>query len=161
MASAIVWRIARRPYALDRLGIGAQQDGGRWNHPGTAVLYAGCSVAIAALEKFAHLSGTTPPDLVLARIELPEGSSSRQPALTELPANWHAVPPGPASMDFGTRWAQQNESLVLYVPSALIQEERNAVINPSHHEFAGVRIAIERDFSFDRRMYEECKRRRT
>lgn len=152
MADA-VWRIARRPYALDRFGIGAREDGGRWNRPGTSVIYAGGTIAIAALEKFVHLAGVIPPDLVLVRIELPDGYSALSLTVADLPKDWDLLPPGPASMVFGTRWARENRSLVLYVPSVLVPEERNAVLNPGHPEFAGVKMTIERDFRFDPRMF--------
>ncbi len=153
MAAAVVWRIARRPYALDRLGIGARQDGGRWNRAGTGVIYAGCAIAIAALEKFVHLAGVVPPDLVLVRVELPAGCSAEKPKLADLPKDWDLVLAGPPSMDFGTTWARANRSLVLYVPSAVLREETNAVLNPHHAEFAAVEMTIERDFSYDPRLY--------
>ena len=151
---AVVWRIAQRRHALDRTGAGAREHGGRWNHPGTPVIYAGRSVGIAALERFVHLAGLAPPDLVLVRIELPEGCSTETPERAALPSGWNAVPGGPASMDFGTAWARAGRSLVLHVPSALVPEEGNAVLNPRHPEFAAVRLSIARPFSFDPRMYE-------
>ena len=153
MAGAAVWRIARRPHALDRLGIGARQDGGRWNQPGTAVIYTGRTIAIAALEKFVQLAGVVSPDLVLVRVELPSDSSVEEPELDDLPSDWNRVPAGPGSMAFGTTWARENRSLALYVPSALVREEKNAVLNPNHPEFAAVQMRVERDFQYDRRMY--------
>ncbi len=153
MADAILWRIARHAYALDRLGAGARDAGGRWNTVGTAVIYTGGTVGIAALEKFVHLAGVVPPDLVLVRVELPEGTSSETPTLAALPPDWNALRPGPASMQFGTRWAQENRSLVLYVPSAIVPEETNGLLNPNHAEFGAVRMAIEREFHYDSRMF--------
>lgn len=100
-----------------------------------------------------HLAGVTPPDLVLVRVSLPLKYSSEQPLLAELPADWDAVPVAPGSMQFGAEWAQANRSLVLYVPSALVREEGNAVLNPNHPEFAGVTMTIERTFHYDPRMY--------
>jgi RES domain-containing protein len=153
VAGAIVWRIAERAHALDRVGIGVRDYGGRWNRPGTAVIYAGATVGIAALEKFVHLAGVGPSDLVLVRVELPEKCSIEEPELADLPGDWNSVPIRPASMDFGTAWARKRRSLVLYVPSALVPEERNAVLNPSHPEFAAVRMSIQRDFQYDPRLY--------
>ena len=153
MPAADVWRIARRPHALDRLGVGAREAGGRWNFPGTSVIYAGGTIAIAALEKFVHLAGVVPPDLVLVRLTLPEGHTAEIAGLADLPEGWDRVPPAPASMDFGTRWAREGRSLVLYVPSALVREERNAVLNPEHPAFAGVAMHVEREFQYDPRMY--------
>jgi RES domain-containing protein len=153
LAGVVVWRIARRPHALDRLGTGARQDGGRWNQPGTPVIYAGCTVAITALERFVHLAGVVPPDLVLVRVELPRDHSAEKPRLSDLPKDWDLVPAGPGSMEFGTQWAQEKRSLVLYVPSAVLREECNAILNPSHGEFVAVKMTIERDFHYDARMY--------
>jgi RES domain-containing protein len=150
---AVVWRIAQRRHALDRTGAGARASGGRWNRPGTAVVYTGRTVGIAALERLVHVAGVVPPDLVLVRIELPPDCSVEEPALADLPADWHAVPIRPASMDFGTRWARERRSLVLHVPSAVVPEEGNAVLNPHHPEFAAVRMSIRRAFDYDPRMY--------
>lgn len=110
MAGAVVWRIARRIRALDRLGTGARLNGGRWNHPGTGVIYAGATVAIAALETFVHLAGAAPPDLVLVRVGLPDKHSAETPPLTDLPNDWDLLPAGSPSMDFGTRWARESRS---------------------------------------------------
>ena len=126
---------------------------------GTAVIYTGRTVAIAALEKFVHLAGVIPPDLVLVRVMLPDGASSEAPPVASLPPGWSALRPGPASMQFGTRWARENRSLVLYVPSAIVPEETNGVLNPRHPEFSAVRMKIEREFHYDARML--AKRRPT
>jgi len=56
-------------------------------------------------------------------------------------------------MDYGTGWIQASRSLVLYVPSAVVVEERNAILNPHHPEFQGVTMSIERAFTFDPRLY--------
>ncbi|MGH7368173.1 MAG: RES family NAD+ phosphorylase [Candidatus Rokuibacteriota bacterium] len=51
------------------------------------------------------------------------------------PPDWTALRPGPASMKFGTRWVQEKRSLILYVPSAIVPEETNGLLNPNHPEF--------------------------
>src|SRR2546425_5634843 len=124
-----LWRIARRPYALDKVGAGARDCGGRWNAVGTPVIYTGRTLGIAALEKFVHLSGVVPPDLVLVRVTVPDAASAETPRLADLPADWNAVRHGPPSMRFGTRWAREKRSLILYVPSAIIPEESNGIVN--------------------------------
>jgi RES domain-containing protein len=159
VAEAVLWRIARRAYALDKLGVGAREAGGRWNRVGTPVIYAGGTVSIAALEKFVHLAGVIPRDLVLVRVVLPDGTSSETPGAAELPPGWDALYPGPPSMEFGTQWAQEKRSLVLYVPSAIVPEETNGVVNPAHAEFATVRMEIERDFHYDSRMFARRRAR--
>ncbi|MBM4441102.1 MAG: RES family NAD+ phosphorylase [Candidatus Rokubacteria bacterium] len=150
---ASLWRIARRPFALDRSGAGARESGGRWNAVGTSVLYAGGSLAIAELETFVHTAGTVPADLVVVRVTLPDRASSEAPRLAELPRDWNVIPPAPGSIVFGTRWAAERRSLVLYVPSVIVPEERNAVLNPAHPAFAGVTLEIARPFAYDPRMF--------
>jgi RES domain-containing protein len=105
------------------------------------------------LEKFLHVAGIVPNDLVLVRVELPDEHSGEEPELTDLPGDWNLAPPGPGSMAFGSAWARANRSLILYVPSVLVPEERNAILNPNHPEFAEVRMRIEREFQYDPRMY--------
>jgi len=156
----LLWRIARRPQALDRLGIGARDGGGRWNLPGTAVIYTGATITIAALEKLVHIAGVVPADLVLVRVELPDTYSSERLALADLPVDWNAIRPGPGSMGFGTRWARENRSLVLYVPSVVIPEDLNGVINPNHPEFDRVNMTIERAFHYDPRIFGSRTRTR-
>jgi RES domain-containing protein len=148
----VLWRIARRPYALDRSGAGARDFGGRWNSLGTAVIYAGGSIAIAELETFVHLAGVLPSDLVLVRVDLPDRYSAETPGMGTLPPDWNAVPPGPGSMQFRTTWVTEHRSLVLYVPSVIVPEELNAVLNPNHPQFPEVKMEIARPFSFDPRM---------
>src|SRR5262249_51592911 len=125
----------------------------RWNRRGIPVIYAGRTTAIAALEKLVHLAEVVPSDLVLVRIGLPENCSTEEATAAHLPRGWDAVPVAAASMEFGTRWARENRSLVLYVPSALVREEINAVLNPNHHEFSGVKMTIERRFDYDGRLF--------
>ena len=55
-------------------------------------------------------------------------------------------------MNFGSQWARQNRSLVLYVPSAVVSEALNGVLNPNHPEFNAVTLTIERDFQYDPRI---------
>ena len=153
MAEATLWRITRRPYALEKAGAGAREYGGRWNVRGVAVIYTARSIAVAALEKFVHLAGIVPPDLVLVRIDLPDGCSIEAPALADLPKDWDSVPPSPASMEFGTTWARENRSLALYVPSVQVPEEGNAILNPSHREFRAVTMTVVRAFQYDRRLF--------
>ena len=135
------------------MGTGARLEGGRWNYPGTSVIYASASIAIAALEKFVHLAGVIPLDLVLVRVELQNNCSAEQLKLADLPQDWSLVPPGPTSMAIGTTWATENRSLVLYAPSVLVPEENNVLINPNHPEFRAVKMSIERDYRYDPRMH--------
>jgi len=137
------WRICRRPFA-DLSGDGARLYGGRWNSPGQAVVYAAEAAALAVLEVRVHLDldwSLLPADYVLMAIDL--GSLAIE-SLEETPAD-------PAA--FGDDWLEARRSPVLAVPSFLVRESRNLLINVAHPEVGKARIASIRPFSFDERLW--------
>lgn len=134
------------------LADGARLTGGRWNPRGVPVVYAGSSIALVALEYFVHLSGDEPADLVLLEIDAPDGTGAQSVLSEELPDRWQDDLA--ATQARGMEWIQSKGSLVLWVPSAIVPEERNALLNPGHPEWARVRVRLLRAFHFDRRMYK-------
>lgn len=144
-----VWRIAKRAYALDRTGAGGLHEGGRWHEAGVPVIYAGLSAEICAMEKLVHTGPILPVDLVLVALTLPYARDLYEEADVAMLPGWDALPPGGASVEFGTAFLRSGRALGLIVPSAVMPEARNVVLNPLHRRFADVGIAIERPFSFD------------
>jgi RES domain-containing protein len=147
-----VWRITRRPYqALD--GEGARLNGGRWNCEGVPVVYTSFALSLAALEYLAHVDiEDAPDDLVALEIEVPDDASSDQIGVDDLPKAWNEVEDHPACASFGDLWIRDGRALVLRVPSALIPNESNYLINPRHPDAARVRIVAVHSFSFDPRL---------
>jgi len=76
---------------------------------------------------------------------------SRVPA-SELPVNWRSYPPPEALADLGTRWAHELKSPVLAVPSAVIPQELNYLLNPLHSHFKRIRPGNSEAFRFDPRL---------
>lgn len=147
------WRIAKRAHALDRSGGGGFAEAGRWHEQGQAVLYAGLTPEICVLEKLAHTGQFLPADLVLVELALPEGADLYQePAPDELPTGWDVVPPGVASAAYGSRFLRAGAHLGLILPSAIVPEARNILINPLHPAFARATMAVLRPFRFDQRL---------
>lgn len=147
------WRVARRLHALDRLGTGARIAGGRWNSEGMAAIYAGLTPELAALEKLVHTGRFLPPDLVLVRIELPDDRDLYlEPGPKKLPAGWDALPSSPAAAAFGDTFLREMAKLGMVVPSAVMPEARNIIINPGHPAMAQVTMTIVRGFAFDPRL---------
>ncbi len=150
-----LWRITTRQWALDKRCDGARLYGGRWNPVGHPVMYAGSTIALCALEKFVHLAGAPHPPLVLVAIDVPGAETLHvQPALSTLPTGWADLPPSSGSQEFGRKWLQSNGELVMFVPSAIIPESFNALINPAHAAYENVTLEIVRDFTFDARMFK-------
>jgi RES domain-containing protein len=115
------------------------------------VVYAGSTVALVALEYFVHLSGDEPADLVLLRVQVPEGASVDTIPSARLPESWQAELG--LTQRLGREWIESRRTLVLTVPCAIVPEESNALVNPSHPEWNDVETAVMRAFHFDRRMY--------
>jgi RES domain-containing protein len=147
------WRIvkvSRASSAFD--GEGARLYGGRWNSPGTAVVYAAQSESLAALELLVHLQAS---HLLMAYCSIPVDYSE---ALVEtvdpdgLSPHWRDYPAPSALQQFGDRWAAEQRSAILRAPSAVIPGEWITIINPRHRDFGRLVIGSPKPFTFDPRL---------
>lgn len=156
--SHIVWRIAAdtNGYSADDLtGKGAEITGGRWNRKGTAMLYTATSRALACLETFVHLnSGGLPLNRYLIAIEIDDAlwNAARVETHATLPVGWDAEPASLTSIQFGTAWANALTSLLLLVPSVIVPEEANVLINARHRDAARIKATKVRKWLYDPRM---------
>lgn len=150
----IAWRICRASFApLD--GEGARLFGGRWNSGGVPVVYAASSLSLAALEYLVHVDpARVPDDLIAMRIEVPDGFGAERVVVDDLPVGWNALSDHVACITAGDAWAEACRALVLCVPSAVVPEEENVLVNPRHAGAAGVRVLSVRRFAFDSRLLE-------
>jgi RES domain-containing protein len=146
------WRLVRVKYANDVVsGAGAARAGGRWNSRGTAMIYTSSSQALAALETLVHLN----PRIVLAyktiamifAQELLETVTDAQ-----LPPDWRNEPPPLSTKMIGDHWIREGASAVLAVPSTIVPQELNYLLNPRHRDFTKIRFSKPEDFSFDPRL---------
>lgn len=150
------WRIAKRPFALDRQGVGARMAGGRWNSPGVAVVYAGMTPEIAAMEKLVHTGDILPDDLVLVRLDLPEKEGLyNYYEVEDLPGGWDALPGATAATGMGDKFVMAGNFLGMIVPSSVMPEAKNIVLNPNHNAFASVSMSVIRPFEFDSRLFSQ------
>lgn len=149
-----LWRIAQRRYALDTLCLGAAQYGGRWNPIGVPALYCGTSVAICSLEKFVHVDTALSPPMVLVAVDIPDGTHLYEPEPATLPAGWDALPISQAAQSFGGAWLAKGGELGMKVPSAIVPEESNVILNPRHPDYAAISLTVARPFTFDDRMFK-------
>jgi RES domain-containing protein len=147
--------LADLPPALRGLdGEGARQAGGRWNHRGVAVVYTSATLSLAALEYFVHLDpADVPGDLVAIPAEIPDTLTRREITADSLPANWQAYPAPDQLANLGTAWVRARTTAVLIVPSAIVPQERNVLLNPGHPDFRRIRLGAPAPFSFDPRLW--------
>ena len=149
-----LWRIDSARRAPDAFsGEGAYLYGGRWNRPGTRVIYASGTLALAALEKFVHLGAEAwEMKFVYFKITVPENVAVKTFPGALLPAGWDAVPVPQATMELGSAWAKGAVTAVLKVPSVLVPAESNYLINPAHPDFRKLKVGKPLPFCFDPRM---------
>jgi RES domain-containing protein len=153
-----VWRICRRRYADAAFsGEGPRLFAGRWNPARVAMVYASSHLSLAAIEVFVHLEvRTEPDDLVAVGAELPCSESELLPAarvlFAKLPKDWRRLE-SQSLRKMGADWIAAGRTLALMVPSAVIEDEWNVLINPAHPEMAGVKIHGKKPFRFDARMF--------
>jgi RES domain-containing protein len=151
-----VWRIAADTpdYGADDLtGKGAEKTGGRWNRKGTPVIYASCSIALTCLETVVHLGDPLPMNRYLIRIQIPSESwDARSVFIASAHVGWDALPAGLVSLDWGTHWAQSLRSLVAEVPSIVVPEECNLLLNPRHPDARMLAATKLRRWTYDTRI---------
>jgi len=150
------WRLTEAIFATTAFdGEGSQFSRGRWHSPGTRIVYAAGSRALAVLEVLTRLRGRTPnAPYVLIPATFPDHAVTRLAPET-LPADWRAYP-GPAILQtLGDAWIANQASLALQVPSAIIPEEPNFLINPRHPDVTSLTIGPAEAFRFDLRIFPE------
>lgn len=150
------WRLCKLPHAAHAFdGEGARRSGGRWNLPGTAVVYTSATLSLAALEMLVHFDAEeAPADLVAIPVAFPERLAIREVHVDALPAGWQSFPAPPELQEMGTAWARELATAVLSVPSAIVPHERNFVLNPAHRDFARFAIGQPEPFTFDPRLLQ-------
>lgn len=134
-------------------GIGAKKVGGRWNSPGIPIVYCSDSLALAALESLVHFeTSEAPPSMIAISAQVPENLVATPYQPVDLPEGWRRVTGHDGLINRGDRWQQSNDSAALAVPSVVIPQEFNILLNPEHPDFERIQIGSARSFSFDRRL---------
>jgi RES domain-containing protein len=147
------WRITKSAQAASAFdGEGARLHGGRWNSPGTSVVYTAQSEALAALELLVHLQSS---QLLLAYCSIAadfDASLIEAVDPASLPGNWREYPAPAALQTIGDRWVAEQRSLVLQVPSAIVPSEVNYLLAPQHPDFRRVALSKPKPFTLDPRL---------
>lgn len=148
------WRIVKANHqdsAFD--GEGARIAGGRWNRIGTPMIYTADSLALAVLEISVHLSQE---ELIQKKyFRVPVQFDSKLVAtldLARLPDDWDSLPPSESTQNIGTQWALSQKTSILKVPSTVVKEEFNYLINPIHPKFKKLLIGNPERVTFDPRI---------
>jgi RES domain-containing protein len=163
-----IWRIATDTpdyTADDQSGAGAKYTGGRWNRPGTPMLYCASSISLACLETLVHLKlGELPLNRYLICVEVPFSAwkAALQFSPTGPGVGWDAVPYGKISLDAGESWAGSKASLLYKVPSVVVPRETNVLINPLHPDASKLKFTKIERWTYDTRLviHEPVKKKK-
>jgi RES domain-containing protein len=147
------WRIFKTKHAAQPFdGEGARRSGGRWNSKGNRMVYTAGHYSLAVLEILVNLDRSSIlPSYSVSSVHFDD-------ALVEslnrsgLPANWRDSPAPLELQRIGDDWLASESSIVLEVPSAIIETENNYLINPQHLDFSLLSIDPPQPFTFDSRL---------
>lgn len=146
------YRLTRKKYAGSLSGKGAALYPGRWNREGQEVIYTATSRSLALVEILVHLPRSIiPQDILLQTIYIPSLLQIHKMTADQLPSGWNRVPPGPESQRIGSRLLQDH--MLVLVPSAIVQDEWNLLINPHFSGFSDIVLLSQEPFPLDKRLF--------
>ena len=136
-------------------GDGGLHGSARWHTKGRPIVYTATSQALATLEiavnlkrprivpSYRILEVQVPDTLVITLVE------------TILPQGWDRKDDEPLmARSIGDRWLASQASVALRVPSSVIPQEYNVLLNPGHPEYTQITYNEPLDFPFDPRTKE-------
>jgi RES domain-containing protein len=148
------WRIVPASTAAKAFsGEGARLYGGRWNSAGVAMVYASEHKSLAALEARVHVETTKKIKRYKCFAFHFDEKLMEVFRRASLPKDWQEEPPPPSIQSLGDAWVKAADSVILAVPSVIIPDELNYLINPNHKDFNKIKIEKPTDFAFDPRLF--------
>lgn len=144
-----VYRVVSMADAADPFGADGNDKGGRWTTPGTCCVYAARTPAGALLEFLAHLDDGPPDRLAMAVGQIPANAVLTQ---SNEPSGWAQRPYRDDVRQIGDAWVAEKHSHALMVPSALVPDEWNILLNPAHQGHAALRVVRLQPITLDARL---------
>jgi RES domain-containing protein len=147
------WRIFKTKHSAQAFdGQGARIAGGRWNSKGNRMVYTAAHYSLAVLEILVNLNQTgILPTYSICSVHFDETHVTRLDR-SLLPANWSRSPIPPETQRIGDDWLKSSRSLILEVPSAVVEVESNYLINPQHPDLARLVIDTPQPLVLDPRL---------
>lgn len=149
-----LYRICATEHINDLSGTGARIYGGRWNNAGYPIVYSSGSRSLAVLEFLVHVPMALAPDnLSIAEIIITDNVKRESITTSGLPSNWRGYPAPEQLAEIGTKWIKSKSSLLLDIPSAVVDQEVNTLLNPLHPDMKHVNLVKVVEFYFDSRLF--------
>ncbi len=148
----IIYRIASTNYIQDLTGTGAKLFGSRWNSVGIPMLYTGEHISLCLLEALVHVKHKQfLMQVSIIDIEVPAMDDMNEIKIAKLKKTWRED--DTYTKFIGDEFVGSNNALLMKVPSAVVEEEHNFLINPLHADFKKIKIINNRIFKADKRLY--------
>ncbi len=148
-----VYRIAKKKYLNDLSGMGAKINGGRWNREGMQMLYTSEHLSLAVLEVLANqFRKKIDKRFGFLKLELPNNKIIEHTEIEDLEEGWRVSQYNEQTVGLGTNWLLSQQSLALKVPSAVLAQENNILINPYHKDFDKLVVIESSEVNLDGRV---------
>ena len=147
------WRLVhKRRVASAFTGDGARRYGGHWNSKGRKAIYTADSLALATLEIMVHAIAYE--DLLLFFYFQVRFSEDLVETIDSesLPRHWRKDPAPLSCKKFGDRWLASGPKPILKIPSVVLPEGCNYILNPDHPQWAQIKLSKPRPFTLDHRI---------
>lgn len=147
------WRVVKEKHARTAFdGEGARRAGGRFNSPGTAVVYTSDSLALALLEVAVHVPSYVQ---LYGRVYVPvrfDDDLIEILRMEDLPPDWRTAPPSRSTQGIGDDWVRKQRTAVLRVPSVIVPSAYNYILNPAHPDFTRIDVGAPETLPVDPRL---------
>ena len=145
-----LWRISNHR-TLD--GRGGLETSARWHTQGRPIVYLAESVAGALTEVLVHLElspAHLPKSYRLLKVEVPDEISIEALSAKALGETW--ANDETLTRTVGDQWLASKRTALLRVPSAIIPETFNLLLNCAHEEARRLKIVSHREYPWDLRL---------
>lgn len=146
----ILWRISNH---VSLAGDGGMRASGRWHTRGRRVVYCSESPAAALLEILVHFEidvRDLPTRYRLLKLRAPDALVVEDLLAADLPPDW--IEQTDRTRAIGDRWLQAGRSTLLRVPSAVVPETFNVLLNPGHAQAGKLEVVQVSEHAIDPRL---------
>ncbi|MCP3663234.1 MAG: RES family NAD+ phosphorylase [Gammaproteobacteria bacterium] len=149
-----VWRLTTKRHAGTAFsGIGNRKVGSRWVPEGYLAVYTSRQISLAVLEMLVHMDPQHfRNNFILIQADIPDELNMELLEPSSLQDDWQDAYEDSDLQAIGRDWIERGDSAVLIVPSAVVPQEQNLILNPQHPDFASISIGDAESFAFDGRL---------
>jgi RES domain-containing protein len=143
----IVYRITKEVYSTS---LKASGYAARWNYNGSLVIYTAQSRSLACLENLVHRSGEGNNALFkVMLIQIPDNLPLEEIEENSMKKDWQKIENSSYCQSIGSNWLARQKTAILKIPSVIIKNEFNFILNPNHADFRKIKLIGAEDFIFD------------